>query len=162
MATLLLIIGIIAIIVGIVGIIKDRNDGFGVIPCVCAIVVGVCLFIKFEKQEGDILYKTTWYNVITGKQGEEIRRNGNNPFDMQELKKQRESQEIKAMAEKILPHKTNRMYSDGFNSTPIYNDNNGRDYIIQRQKDNSTSKIIYLDNGEERTLNQAVCIILGL
>ena len=83
-----------------------------------------------------------------------------NPVDSYIEDEVRESEENATyeMVKKIKSHKTNRSYSDGFNSTPIYNDDNGRDYIIVRTP--SSAKIVYLNNGQEVVLNQGVAILL--
>ena len=69
-----------------------------------------------------------------------------------------EKNETYEMVAKIKSHKTTRSYSDGFNSTPIYSDDNGRDYIIVRTP--SSAKIVHLNGGREVILNQGVAILL--
>lgn len=72
----------------------------------------------------------------------------------------REKKKTYELVEKIKSQKTNRLYSDGFSSTPIYKDNNGYDYIIVRTP--NSAKIVYLDDESEVVLNQGVAILLDL
>ena len=155
MGILLLVIGIIALIAGIIYVSNDDNMQY-----LCFIIVLACLFIPFKKEFKGDLVKTNWYSKIAGNPPKEVIKSPsrvNDDYDNETRKKQ-----LKYLADKIISQKTNRIYNDGIYSTSIYRDDNGRDYIIMRTEDNSTIKMLYLDNGQERRLDQGVAIILGL
>ena len=157
MGTLLLIIGIIALIVGVVGFFASEKGGD--IAAICGLIVLICINIPFKENNNGEYHKTDWLKKIQGKPPiEVIKQPGSgNTYENEARKKQ-----LQYLAGKIRSQKTNRTYNDGIYSTPIYNDDNGRDYIIMRTEDNSTIKMVYLDNKQERILDQGVAFILGL